>query len=143
VAVALFAQQASADDQMTVEESATAEPGPTDMEAGLFIGGFISNYYHQFYDESKFVNMTRPLLNTVDPEIGLRYAYFPHAYFGVEGEGSVILAGLQDTTGSAQIYGLGVQGIVQLPGRVTPFIDAGIVLMHTSSDTSAPARACS
>jgi outer membrane protein OmpA-like peptidoglycan-associated protein len=101
----------------------------------MFIGGFISNYFHQFYDPMKFQNMERPRLNSVDPELGVRYAYFPHAYFGLEGEGTVILAGLQDSSGSAQIYGLGIQGIVQLPGRVTPFVDFGVGLEHTSSDT--------
>ena len=45
------------------------------MEIGLFGGGFISNYFHQFYEFDKFPTGNRPLLNRVSPELGLRYAF--------------------------------------------------------------------
>jgi outer membrane protein with beta-barrel domain/thrombospondin type 3 repeat protein len=106
------------------------------MEAGLYVGGFISNYYHQFYDAMKWPGMTRPELDRVSPELGARYAYFPQRYLGIEGEASLIAAGTQAPgADTAKIYGLRAQVIGQLPGRVTPFVGAGIGLAHTSSDT--------
>ena len=126
VALTCGAHRAVADDDL----------GPKTMEAGLFVGGFISNYYHQFYDVMKFpVQGTRPLLEPVDPQFGARYAVFPGRYVGVEGEGTVIAAGLRGSTNTAQIYGLTIQALVQLPGRVTPFVGFGAGLAHVSSDT--------
>jgi outer membrane protein OmpA-like peptidoglycan-associated protein len=122
---------------------AWADDPPT-MEAGVFSGGFISNYFHQFYDVDKFPLGNRPLLNRVSPEVGLRYAYFFHDYIGVEGEASMIIASTQgmiaDGTGpdqSAQIYNLRVQAIFQYPLpdlNLYPFVAIGDGLMHTSSD---------
>ena len=67
-------------------------------------------------------------------KFGLRYAYFPSRYFGIEGEGTIIAAGLQGTTGSEQIYGVTLQALFQIPARVTPFIGLGGGLAHGSSD---------
>jgi hypothetical protein len=114
------------------------------MEAGLYVGGFISNYFHQFYDYEKFPNGDRPLLHTVSPELGLRYAYFLHEYVGIEGEGSMIMTSTQGmnwagegTDQGASIYSLRAQAIVQYPLpdlRLVPFAAIGVGLMHTSSD---------
>jgi outer membrane protein OmpA-like peptidoglycan-associated protein len=114
------------------------------MEAGLFAGGFISNYFHDFYDSSKFPNGDRPLLDRVSPELGLRYAYFFHSYIGAEVEGSMIIAtteGMnwagQGSNEAANIYNGRVQAILQLPlpgARLYPFVAAGLGVMHTSSD---------
>ena len=97
VALNCFSHVAAADDADSVSaEAETSSPGPSNMEAGVFAGGFISNYYNQFYDAAKFPMLgTRPLINQVDPQFGARYAYFPHPYFGLEGEGTIITAGLQ------------------------------------------------
>ena len=113
----------------TVVESS---PGPSKMEIGVYVGGFISNYYHQFYDTSKM--MVPAQLNQVAPMFGARYAYFPHRNVGIEGEGSVTLESTQDTGDSVAIYRLGAQGIFQIPARVTPFVAAGFGMWHSTSD---------
>ena len=114
------------------------------MEAGLFGGGFISNYFHQFYEYEKFPDGNRPLLGRVSPELGLRYAYFFHPYIGAEAELSMIMASTQgmDLAGtgssqSAKIYNFRVQAIFQYPLpdlKLYPFVAVGIGPMHTSSD---------
>jgi outer membrane protein OmpA-like peptidoglycan-associated protein len=111
------------------------EPGPGTTEAGVYMGGFISNYFHQFYDTSLYpAQGTRPNLERLSPELGARFAYFFSDYIGVEGEGELILTSTQGAGDSAQIYGLGAQVIAQYPGRVTPFVDLGVDLLHISSD---------
>ena len=133
IAALLHNHQASAQpaDAAIVDDDG---PKPSLLEVGVFGGGFVSNYYHQFYDPSKFTTMTRPLLNTVDPEIGIRFAVFPQKYVGIEAEGTAIFASLDGTSGSAQIYGAGLQVMLQYPARVTPFVALGAGLEHTSSD---------
>jgi len=106
--------------------------GPSTMEAGVYVGGFISNYYHQFYDTAH-MGMIRTL-NQVAPEFGARYAYFLHPNFGLEGEGAVALESTEDTGDSVTIYRLGIQAVLQYPARITPFIGAGVGLWHSTSD---------
>src|SRR3569623_775553 len=114
------------------------------MEVGLFGGGFISNYFHQFYDVDKFPLNDRPLISRVSPELGLRYNYFFHPNIGGEGERSMIMTSTQGMTWagegaeqSASIYILRAQLILQLPLadlNLYPFAAVGIGMMHTSSD---------
>jgi Outer membrane protein beta-barrel domain/PEGA domain len=120
-----------------VVDMAAAEPGEAGAsEAGVYMGGFISNYFHQFYDIALFPAGDRPELERLSPELGARFLYLFAPWIGVEGEGSMILASTKTTGASARIYGLGAQLIAQYPGRVTPFVDLGIDLMHLSSDMS-------
>jgi outer membrane protein OmpA-like peptidoglycan-associated protein/opacity protein-like surface antigen len=115
--------------------------GPSNIEAGIYLGGFISNYYHQFYDPDAFSETegspnAREELDRVSPEFGGRFAVFPNRNFGVEGEASVIMASTKMSGDGAQIYGLGAQAVLQVPGRVTPYLGLGFSLRHTSSDDS-------
>jgi outer membrane protein OmpA-like peptidoglycan-associated protein len=114
-----------------------AEYGPSKIEAGIFLGGFISNYFHQFYAQSLETGEGTPQradLDRVNPQFGLRFAVFPHEYVGVEAEPSVILASTRMNGDGAQIYGLGVQALLQKPGRITPYIGAGFDIKHVSSE---------
>src|SRR3569623_1730986 len=114
------------------------------MEVGLFGGGFISNYFHQFYDVDMFPLNELPLISRVSPELGLRYNYFFHPNIGVEGEGSMIMTSTQGMTWagegadqSASIYNLRAQLIFERPLadlNLYPFAAVGIGMMHTSSD---------
>jgi outer membrane protein OmpA-like peptidoglycan-associated protein len=132
---AAFAQDGTgADDLAPTVEDSTAY-GESNIEAGVFLGGFISNYYQQFYDDSLQANGPFEL-DRVNPEFGARFAFFPTANFGLEGEGSVIMASTKMNGDGAQIYGLGAQAILQKPGRVTPYIGLGISLRHVASDDS-------
>ena len=119
------------DDGMGVTAEAS-KPGPGKLEAGLFLGGFISNFYHQFYDPDVMPN--REELDQVSPEFGLRFAIFPSRLVGVEFEGSLIMASTKDSGEGAQIYTGRAQLILQKPGRITPFVGAGIAINYLSSD---------
>jgi outer membrane protein OmpA-like peptidoglycan-associated protein len=149
IVVVLSGHIALADDGLESPNFAgSVEPrfGPTKIEAGIYLGGFISNWYHQFYDADAFpVDETgpegeilngRPELDRVSPQFGGRFAVFLHPNFGVEGEASVTMASTKMNGDGAQIYGLGAQAILQKPGRVTPFVGLGIGLRHVSSDDS-------
>jgi outer membrane protein OmpA-like peptidoglycan-associated protein len=114
------------------------------MEVGLFGGGFISNYFHQFYDVDKFPLGDRPLIQRVSPELGLRYSYFFHPNIGVEAEGSMIMTSTQGMTWAgtgtdqgASIYNLRAQLMFQYPlagAKLYPFAAVGLGMMYTSSD---------
>ncbi len=112
---------------------------PGNIEAGLYLGGFISNYYHQFYDADVYDGAeggsnTREQLDRVSPQFGLRFAVFPHPYFGIEADASVILASTKMSGDGAQIYGLGALAMLQKPGRLTPYVGLGFNIKHVSSD---------
>jgi len=121
-------------------------PAPLPLELGVFGGGFVTNFYHQFYQYDLFEgNPTnprpRPLLQKVSPLVGIRGAYFIKPWLGVEGELDVImtntLADAANTAGSAKIWGGKVHVVFQYPGpHVVPFVAIGDGFMHTSSDAS-------
>lgn len=129
-----FAQDSATTDELP-PPTEEVELAPGNIEAGIFLGGFISNFYHQFYDPATENEGVREL-DRVSPAFGGRFAVFPNVNFGVEGEASVIMASTKMGGDSAQIYGLGAQAILQKPGRVTPYIGLGISLRHVSSDDS-------
>ena len=52
---------------------ATADPAPP-TEVGVYAGAFISNFFHQFYDDAKWTSATRPNISKVSPQLGARYA---------------------------------------------------------------------
>jgi len=111
---------------------ASADPQP---EVGVFAGTFLANFYHQFYDEAKWTPETRPTLSKVSPQLGARYAYWAWSTLGVEGEGSIAIAGVDGHDDTAKLYGLRVQALLQYPGQWAPFVAAGVGLLHTSSNT--------
>jgi len=121
-----MAGTAGAQDEMGAAVEATktrAAPGPGSVEFGLFTGGFISNYYHQFF--SYEFESRRQELNQLSPLFGLRFAVFPSRYFGIEVEGSVIHAETKETSHNVTIFGVVGQLMLQRPGRITPFLAAG------------------
>src|ERR1700689_2626178 len=114
---------------------AEPDPDPVKLEVGLYTGGFISNYYHQFYDISI---QNRPLLDTVNPEAGLRFAYFPIPWLGGEVEGSWIMAHTTPEGDPASIYGGRAQIMAQYVNppwtpRIVPYIALGAGIDHISS----------
>ena len=115
------------------------EYGASKVEAGIYIGGFISNYYHQFYDPALFcetegATCARQELERVNPQFGGRFAFFPARVFGIEIDASAILASTKMNGDGAQIYGIGALAILQRPGRVTPYFGIGFNVKHVSSD---------
>ena len=139
----LTSRIAAADDAVDEVATISAQPAPSLGEVGLFFGGFVSNYYHQFYDTSKFPGLTRPELRRVSPEVGLRYAYYFHPSWGVEAELSMITATTKGMDvegagpdGAAKIWNVRAQVVFQYPlgNGLVPFAAAGFGTMHTTSD---------
>jgi outer membrane protein OmpA-like peptidoglycan-associated protein len=137
----MLAVSPSALAQDGVTTSVEADYGPSNIEAGIFLGGFISNFYHQFYDPALEgpeatppVAPTREELDRVSPQFGGRFAVFPHRNVGFEATPSVILASTKMSGDGAQVYGLGLGAIFQKPGRVTPYLGIGLDIKHVSSD---------
>jgi outer membrane protein OmpA-like peptidoglycan-associated protein/opacity protein-like surface antigen len=143
----LFASRVAAADDV-VASATTAAPLPADApttlgEVGLFAGGFVSNYFHQFYEFSKFPDGNRPELRRLSPEFGLRYAVSLTPNWAIEAEGSLITAmtkGMDvEGTGAdaaAKLWNARAQLVFKLPlgNGLEPFAAAGIGMMHTSSD---------
>ncbi|MEO8553140.1 MAG: outer membrane beta-barrel protein, partial [Kofleriaceae bacterium] len=143
-ALMLAARVAAAEDVGVTASAPLAEDEPTAIgEVGLFGGGFISNYYHQFYDVSRFEGMSRPELHRLSPELGLRYAFSFTPMWSIEAEGSLITAMTAGSNAdhggsdrSAKLWNARAQAVFQLPtgGPLVPFAAVGVGLMHTSSD---------
>ncbi|MEO6777644.1 MAG: outer membrane beta-barrel protein [Kofleriaceae bacterium] len=137
---------AAADDGATSATAVVATPADTTTtlgQIGMFVGGFISNYYHQFYDVNKFAGLTRPELQRLSPEFGLRYAYALAPNWALEGEGSLITATTQGMdvggggpNGTAKLWNLRAQVVFQLPTSTgfVPFAAAGFGMMHGTSE---------
>lgn len=91
------------------------------VEIGLFAGLYMPPSNHELYESSLLPQ--RPF-ESIAPDIGLRLAYFPADWLGIEAEGSYmptsILRGER-----VNIFQLGGHLIAQLPGRFTPFVLAG------------------
>jgi opacity protein-like surface antigen len=128
-------------------ESATADTAASPaFEVGLYSGGFISNYYHQFYDASIFpgqpgdpVNPVREELKRTSPLVGLRFMYFLKPWLGAEAELSMIATATKYTDRSAKIYGGRVQLVFQAPNLskyVVPFAAIGDGFDRVSSPDS-------
>jgi outer membrane protein OmpA-like peptidoglycan-associated protein/opacity protein-like surface antigen len=118
--------------------SALADGAP--VEAGVYGGGFISNYFHQFYNVEAQPN--RQELERVNPELGVRFAYFVSPWLGAEAEGQWVMATTKDTGDGASLLAVRAQAMVQhkcpcttlpLPEQVVPFATLGLGIWHTAS----------
>jgi outer membrane protein OmpA-like peptidoglycan-associated protein len=125
--------------------AAETSPSPA-FEVGLYSGGFISNYYHQFYDYSLFPGQpgdpmlpVREELKRVSPLVGLRFMYFLKPWLGAEAELNMIATATKYTDKSAKIYGGRVQLVFQAPNLskyVVPFATIGDGFDRVSSPDS-------
>jgi OOP family OmpA-OmpF porin len=103
------------------------------IEGGLYGGIFIPNADHDWYGDLHPVK--RPLASAAF-DVGLRAAFLPIAYAGVELELGVIPTKTRDD-GSATLWVGRGHLIGQLPlGRITPFVLAGAGGWRLSSDPS-------
>lgn len=129
---------ASADEALVAE--APPEPASTPLEAGVFAGGFISNFYHQFYDVEAQPN--RQELERVNMELGFRAAHFLTGWLGIELEAAWVRATTKQTGDGASIYNVRAQLVaqhkcpcttLQLPEQVVPFASLGLGVWRVSS----------
>ena len=129
---------ASADSEAPAEPVAAAASSP--LEAGVYGGGFISNFFHQFYDIE--VQPNRQELERVNMELGFRVAYFLDRWFGVELEGNWVRATTKVTRDGASIYSARAHALFQyrcpcttfaLPEQIVPFATLGLGVWRVSS----------
>ncbi|HLT35119.1 MAG TPA: hypothetical protein VK034_02515, partial [Enhygromyxa sp.] len=101
------------------------------VEVGLFGGLFFPPRNHDFYNPA---SGHKPLW-TVNGEAGLRLAFFPERYIGVEIEGAGIPARVRTSTNDiAPIWAVRGHVIAQLPwSNITPFVLVGAGAMGVSS----------
>jgi outer membrane protein OmpA-like peptidoglycan-associated protein len=93
---------------------------PNLWELGLFGGVLFPSSSHNL----RGGGFPQQKLDTA-PELGVRAAYFPLSFFGIEAEGAVMPSGLADDSSAALFAGRG-HGVLQLPlGSVTPFVLVG------------------
>jgi OmpA-OmpF porin, OOP family len=101
------------------------------IEVGLFGGMFFPAQNHDFYNP---VSGHKPLW-IVNGEAGMRVAFFPERYIGVEVEGAGILGRARTSTDDiAPLWAFRGHVIAQLPWwSVTPFVLVGAGAMGVSS----------
>ncbi len=99
------------------------KPEPNTWEAGLYAGLIFPSDQHNIYAPREGV-VQEPYAGTA-PELGMRIAYFPLAFLGIEAE--AFAAPTQVDSGrSAMLYGGDAHLIGQLPNMsLTPFILIG------------------
>jgi len=100
------------------------------MEVGIFGGIMITSQQHELYDPNNaWVRYKR-----IAPDIGLRFAYYPLSFLGLEVEGAVMPT-KTETDQSAILYGFRGHVLAQLPRRIAPFALIGIGALGASSET--------
>jgi outer membrane protein OmpA-like peptidoglycan-associated protein len=112
---------------------------PTNLsfEAGLYGGVNFFPSEHNLQDLDVVVDNGHDKLAT-GPELGLRLAFFPLAFIGLEAEGGVILSHTATSEASANVLVLRGHAIAQLPfGRLVPFILMGGSMFSLSSSDEA------
>jgi len=100
-------------------------------ELGGFGGAFLIAQPHDFYDPQLGFRQLR----RAAPEVGLRAAYYPLSFVGVEGEFAAIWTTAKYAKQPAFLYGLRLHAILQLPlYRLVPFVLGGFGLMGVRSN---------
>ena len=104
------------------------------LELGLYGGAFLPDENnHEFYDPAR---SAQEPLDPVGPELGLRVAFFPLGFLGVEGEADVLPQSV-DSGSAVMLFGARGHLILQLPGRITPFVLGGFGTMGVRSRSAA------
>ena len=111
-------------------------PQRNTVELGVFGGIFIANPAHDFYDPASAPQIP---LWSLAPDVGLRVAYFPLSFLGVEVEGGVIPNKIRDPDNTnVLLYHARGHAILRAPWwRVAPFLLGGFGMMGVSSDAAA------
>jgi OOP family OmpA-OmpF porin len=104
-------------------------------ELGLYGGAFFPHIKHDFYDPA---TAPQKSLWAAGPEFGLRAAYRPLSFRGVEAEFSAIPTFVRNAQSTfAFVYGFRGHALLQAPGtRIAPFILGGYGGMGVFSETS-------
>lgn len=126
-----WATPAHGQDAAVAGEARSSGPGALSVDLGLFVGGFFASDDHEFYDP---LTSMQSDLGAAEFDFGVRAAFYPLRYVGVEAEG-VILPSV--TPDGGNILGFRGHVIGQLPMMVTPFAVFGVGTMAIFSDDDA------
>jgi len=132
----LVAQPAVAQEVQVAAPSAKPSEGPLPTpylkryvpehlmwELGLFGGAMFPSKYHQLFDD-EMPRADRQKFNTAG-ELGVRFAFYPLSFVGVEAEGAVMPTSLEDGTHGG-LWAVRAHGILQLPlSSLVPFLLVG------------------
>ena len=106
-------------------------PEPGLFELGIFGGLMFPSSDHNLQDEKA----NHQPFAAIAPEIGLRAAYFPLSFLGIEAEGALLPTKTRGDNESAMLYTVRGHLIAQLPfWRITPFLVIGGGMLGSSSD---------
>lgn len=107
-------------------------------EIGIYGGVFLPGANHElFANDAMRPDLGFVKFNTVAPEIGLRFGYYPARFLGLELEGGGMFASTVDDE-SATLWTVRGHVIAQIPRwSVTPFLLAGAGALGVSSDAEA------
>jgi outer membrane protein OmpA-like peptidoglycan-associated protein len=106
-----------------------AQVGGPSVELGIYGGAFLPADEHEFYDPR---DSAQQPLEPVGPELGLRAAFMPLRFLGIEGEAD-LMPQATDSGGSVMLFGARGHLVVQLPAVVTPFLLGGVGTMGVRS----------
>lgn len=128
---------ARADDEAAPEAEVVAKPKPAwrkekhMLEVGWLMGAFFPAKDHGLYGVEP---PAPPRALKTGFDIGLRFAYLPFRFVGIEVEGNVSPTKVDVIDGKRSVlFGLRGHVLLQLPTRLTPFIVAGGGMLGGSS----------
>ena len=98
------------------------------MELGVYGGLFFPRQHELYYPGNAY----QPL-RALNPDLGLRFAYFPLRVLGVEAEVGVMPSRTATTGDPATVITLRGHGILQAPYRIAPFLAVGYGMLAMSS----------
>ena len=102
------------------------------LELGAFAGFLRPSDSHELFNDGAGIEQRR--LETLGLDVGARIGFYPASFFGVEVEGALMPTSLRDEDGSALLYRIGAHGVLQYPGRFSPFAVVGLSSYGISSD---------
>jgi OOP family OmpA-OmpF porin len=104
------------------------------FELGIFVGAFFPPDDHGLYNHNLYFNFKQEPFKIAGVDLGLRFAYLPLPYLGLEIEGMVSPTSRDSDGAAAQIWGLRGHLLLQYPARIAPFIVFGGGLLAVTSD---------
>ena len=101
-------------------------------EIGLFGGVLRASNDHELFNAGAGIEQRR--YEAWSPDFGVRLAFYPASVFGLEVEGAAMPTQLRTGSGDARLYRLSGHGVLQYPGRFSPFVLAGASAYGVQSD---------
>jgi hypothetical protein len=139
VAAVVHAQEASEETEEKAAPPKKAKPAWRTEKHILEIGGYMGAFFlaadHGLYGDG-VAKTARPVKPGFD--VGLRIAYMPMRFFGIEVEGGAMPTKLDGNGGyGTTLFGVRGHVILQLPTRLSLFVLGGAGILGVTSDAKA------